>query len=125
MAPHPAAGPDRFAAIPQQPLVEAAASAHVLEDQNAAVVGEAERAGVEGIVVEGADAEAVVGGVGAARGVQAYVGDLEGEAGVVEHGIPAADGAAVLVDAEDHGPESGVTWSPGRHLDLSWATAAP
>ena len=48
-------------------------------------------------MVEGADAEAVVGGVGAARGVPAYVGGLEGEAGVVGHGIPAADGAAVFM----------------------------
>ena len=48
-------------------------------------------------MVEGAMAGTNVGDIRSARGVPAYVGGLEGEAGVVEHGIPAADGAAVFM----------------------------
>ena len=34
---------------------------------------------------------------------------LDGEDGVVEHAVPAADGAAVLVDSEDHAAEVGIS----------------
>ena len=48
-------------------------------------------------MVEGAMAGIIVGGVRPAGGMPADVGGLEGEAGVVEHGVPAADGAAVFM----------------------------
>lgn len=81
----------------EEPVVEAGAAAEMLGDEDRAVVGEGYGAAIEGFVVERAEGEAVVFGVGASCGVPFEVCGFEGEIGASELAVPTADRAAVLV----------------------------
>ena len=74
----------------------------MLRDQYSTIVVEADRTAVEDLVVKGAQADAVFGGIRATDRVPSDVSGLEGQVGVAELAVPAADGTAVFVDAEDH-----------------------
>ena len=88
----------------------------MLGDEDSVLVVEADGASVEGLVVQRTQGQTVVFCVRAGGGVPADVGGFDTQTRVFQHCIEAADGASVLVDAQDGVTEGGIAASPeGRH----------
>jgi len=91
------------------------AATDVLRDEDATVVVEADGSTVESLVMERAERETVVGGIGSTCGVPFNVRGLDAEVGSLELAIIATDGAPVFVDSEDRVAEGRVAFERAAH----------